>query len=112
MSFIDTYNRADLQQMQAKHRKQQLCQHIDNSVAHGVLHSAREGKTQYFWANPVPRHHIGGNPYPAPSHYTNDELIGALKEKFPGTKVEYQETWIETRPGVMEQKKGILIDWS
>ena len=109
---IHTYSRADLQQMQTKYRKDNLIQYIEYNVTNNVCSCAREGKTQYFWMNPISKNHLGGVAHPAHYPFTNEELIGVLKEKFPDTRVEYQETWVETRPGVKEQKKGFLIDWS
>ena len=108
----NTYSRTDLQQMKEKFRKQNLLNFIEHNVVNSICGSAREGKTQYFWMNPVPRHQIGGAAHPALIPFTNEELISVLREKFPDTTVEYQETWIETRPGVKEERKGIVIDWS
>lgn len=108
----NTYTRADLLQMQENFRKQNLIEFIEYNVVTNVCSSAREGKTHYFWTKPVPRNHIGGHPNRANVPFTNEELIEVLKEKFPDTTVEYQETWVETRPGVKEERKGILIDWS
>jgi hypothetical protein len=41
----------------------------------------------------------------------SDELLTGLKEKFPDCAVSFPEDWVETRQGVKELKKGILIDW-
>ena len=49
---------------------------------------------------------------PAPPEPPSDELLAGLKEKFPGCGISFQEDWVETRQGVKELKKGILIDWS
>jgi hypothetical protein len=43
---------------------------------------------------------------------TPEDFIEGFKSMFPGCRVEYTDTWEETRPGVREQKKFILIDWS
>ena len=112
MSFKETYNRITLQQMEPNYRKEKVYHFVDTNITCAILHSARMGLKEYFWVNPVTKHHLGGQPHPSSSPFTNEELVEALKEKFPDTKIEYQETWIETRPGVKEQKKGILIDWS
>lgn len=109
---IYTYSRTDLQGMKAKHHKEMISQYIEYNITNYILNKAKEGKTQYFWTDPVPRNHIGGHPNQAHAPFTNEEIIEALKEKFPDTTVEYQETWIETRPGVKEERKGIVIDWS
>jgi spore cortex formation protein SpoVR/YcgB (stage V sporulation) len=42
----------------------------------------------------------------------SDELLAGLREKFPGCTVSVLEDWVETRQGVKELKKGILVDWS
>jgi hypothetical protein len=110
MSFTYTYSREQLQGMQAKYRKEKLFTHIDNNLSTGVLEAATQGKKEFFWTN-RPTGSRGMVSYPVLG-YTNEELISALLEKFPGTHIEYQETWVETRPGMKEEKKGILIDWS
>lgn len=43
---------------------------------------------------------------------TDDDLVEGFKATFPDCKVEYTEMWEDVRPGVREQKKGILVDWS
>jgi hypothetical protein len=47
-----------------------------------------------------------------PPEDRSEELLAGLKEKFPDCSLSFQEDWIETRQGVKELKKGILIDWS
>ena len=42
----------------------------------------------------------------------SEELLAGLREKFPGCTISLQEDWVETRQGVKELKKGILVDWS
>ena len=98
--------------MQAKNRKQNILNLIDHLVTNSVLNAAREGKTQCLWTTPLAKHYLGGVQHPASIPFTNEELIEALKEKFPDTTVEYQETWVDVRPGVKEHQKGILIEWS
>jgi hypothetical protein len=49
---------------------------------------------------------------PAPPEPPSNELLAGLKEKFPDCAISFQEDWVETRQGVKELKKGILIDWS
>ena len=41
-----------------------------------------------------------------------EETIEYLKEKFPDSKVSYEEQWHDIGPGRRELKKGILVDWS
>ena len=49
---------------------------------------------------------------PDPPEPPSDELLAGLKEKFPDCALSFQEDWVETRQGVRELKKGILVDWS
>ena len=49
---------------------------------------------------------------PDPPEPPSEELLAGLKEKFPDCVVSFQEDWVETRQGVRELKKGILVDWS
>jgi hypothetical protein len=42
----------------------------------------------------------------------SEQLLAGLREKFPGCTISLQEDWVETRQGVKELKKGIMIDWS
>jgi hypothetical protein len=110
MSFTYTYSREQLQGMQAKYRKECLFQYIDQNVSMNIINSAKQGKKEFFWIRQNTNSCMVQ--HPAPPSFTNEELISALLEKFPGTHIEYQETWLETRPGMKEEKKGILIDWS
>ena len=48
----------------------------------------------------------------APTTITVDDLLEGFRDKFPGCKVDYTETWEDVRPGVREQRSGILIDWT
>lgn len=110
MNFTKTYSRTDLQGYQAKIKREAIVNMIEYSFTNNVLQTAQQGKTHYFWTKPQNTGAAGT--WPHPPVITDDDIVQALKEKFPDTKVEYQETWIETRPGVKEQKKGIMIDWS
>jgi hypothetical protein len=108
----NTYSRADLQQLAAKYRKEKINDLIHNLAMNGIIRSAREGKKEYFWIISVDRSPFISFQGGVNDYLTNEELLEVLKEKFPDTTVEYQETWIETRPGLKEKKKGFLIDWS
>lgn len=121
MSFTSTYSREQLQGLKAEYRKQQLHSHIEQHISNAVLQAARQGKKEYHWVSPFPKKknylEVGANLglvvlNQVDSYFTNEELVEGLKEKFPGTRIEYQETWVDVRAGVKEQNKGILIDWS
>jgi hypothetical protein len=68
------------------------------STKEGMFHAQMEARGRAYPATPLP--------------CVSDELLAALKEKFPDCSVSFQEDWVETRQGVKELKKGILIDWS
>ena len=112
MIGIKPMTRSELQEFQQKSRKQSLYHYIDNTIYNGIINAAAKGETQCLWTLPIARNHLGGHRNPADVPFTNEEMIEALKEKFPDTTVEAKEEWVETRPGVKEHKKGILIDWS
>ena len=107
-----TFSREYLQQLPAETRKTELQALLHKSTSNAVIALAKNGITHYLWAHPATRHNIGGIPHPAHIPFTNEELVEGLKEMYPGTRIEYQETWVDVRAGVKEQKKGILIDWS
>ena len=108
----NTYTRADLQQLPAKFRREQISYLVESTIANNVISAARGGKTEYFWRISMGKNHKYGIHDPSMPTFTDEEIIEVLKEKFPDTTVEAKEEWIETRPGFKEQKKGILIDWS
>ena len=105
MSFKITYSAEDLRDIADKQKREEIVQFIENYITPFVLDSAKDRKTSYFWQRfivPVFEKRIP----------TNEDLVIALKQKFPGTRVEAQETWIEVEPRVKHYQKGILIDWS
>jgi hypothetical protein len=110
MSFTKIYSRTDLQGYREKIKRESLVNSIEYTFTTAVLQSAQQGKTSYFWEKPS--RDSGVKTWPPPPVITDEDIVSALKEKFPDTTVEYQETWLDVRPGVKEQKKGILIDWS
>lgn len=112
MSSSQVFSRNELRSLPVKHQKEQILEFITKVIQPGVLACAKQGKTQCLWEPPPVRHHLGGYGFPPLPPFTTEELIAALQEKFPDSTVKYQETWVETRPGVKEEQKGILIDWS
>lgn len=98
----------DLPEMIRKQTIQQAINQITGRVASQVYTNARHGKKTYMY-DPTNQQY-GLNPN-QPT-VGNDDLVAAFQKKFPGCNVSFQETWIETRQGVKELKKGILIDWS
>lgn len=105
MSFANTYSADELRYRSTQIKREEIVLFIERYITKGVLDAAANEQTSYFWQRfivPVFEKRIP----------TNEELVIALKQKFPGTKVEAQETWIEVSPGVKNLQKGILIDWS
>lgn len=105
MSFNTTYSVEDLRDLAHKEKREEIVQFIERYITPFVLDSAKAKKTSYFWQRfiiPVFEKRI-------PSQ---EDLVIALKQKFPGTRVEAQETWIEVEPRVKHFQTGILIDWS
>jgi len=43
---------------------------------------------------------------------STEEIIEYLKEKFPDSKIQYEEKWVDISPSNRQLKKGILVDWS
>ena len=98
----------DLPEMIRKEAIQQAINQITGRVASEVYTNARQGKKTYMY-DPT-NQPFGFNQNQ--QAITNEDLVAAFQKKFPGCNVAYKEDWIETRQGVKELKKGILIDWS
>lgn len=116
MSLTDmTYTRAQLQDLPEKRRRDAI-RNAMPSLRQQVVAAATEGKTSCI----VDISHFvklqnggfGVHSHPKPYIPTVEDLVEGLDETFPDSKVEYTETWTDVRPGVREQKKGILVDWS
>ncbi len=115
--FAYTYPADYLQSLPAKQRRDAIRSAVDN-LCQPVLAAATSGKafhlvnvSQYV-RDPSKRNGPAVNSYPPPYIVTIDDLLEGFRDKFPGCKVEYTETWEDVRPGVREQRSGILIDWS
>jgi hypothetical protein len=105
-----TYSREYLLDLPAKRRRDA----ISSTVFHmqsGVIEAAKLGNTSHLIQLDASRNPIARS-YPPPYIPTADDLIEGFRNKFPDCRVEYAEIWEEVRPGVRQQKKGILIDWS
>lgn len=111
MSFQTVYSADDLRYLSTKMKREAIVQFIEYNIVPDVLKAAAKEKTSYFWqAAP-----LKGGPVrtsPPTMEISDEDLVIALKQKFPGTVVEAQETWIEVTSGVKNLQKGIRIDWS
>lgn len=110
--FKQTLTREKLQSLAEEHRLQQLAHFIDTQVANGVTSAATQGATTFLYERekPIRRH-------PSELVFTDEELMGGLRIKFPGTSVTWVEEWVDVMhnpriPPTRVLKKGIKIDWS
>jgi len=101
----NTISRASLQGMPGRRKQGHINNIVDNIVSQ-VTSEANTGKTSYMYD---PNQNIYGH---KSIQITTDELVSALKIKFPDCDVSYEETWVEISPGNKVLKKGIVINWS
>jgi len=125
------YSRQYLQGLPAAHRRQMLDNDVFRlfqQILQPLQAAALRGETRYLhdmtqWMEQQINSHSRITPKEARFNQQmqayqqtlvapSDELLAGLKEKFPDCDVSFQEDWVETRQGVRELKKGILIDWS
>lgn len=119
-----SYSREYLQSI-PELRKQETIDWIVGGFIQQLKQNASEGKTQY-WVNldyderGCRRNnlHVGAmmetNKVNSQLIHglTINELIHGLQNRFPGCKISYEESWVETNSNTRTLKKGILIDWS
>jgi hypothetical protein len=112
-----TFTREYLQSLPAQHRQRAIDYAMDQ-LRRQIIDAATSGKafhvvniSQHIH-DPSKKgcaHQCGGIP---PYYVTKDDLVEEFKKKFPDSHVEYVEMWEDTRPGIREQKNGILVNWS
>ena len=98
-------SRAYLQGMQGANKQRYIDGIIDGMVSL-IQQAAITGKASYMY-----------DPIKDIERYksisiTTDDLVAALKQKFPDCDVSYEETWVEVNSVNKILKKGIVIDWS
>jgi hypothetical protein len=103
------YSRDYLQSM-PEQRKQQVIDGIVNQFCGSLMNAAAEGKTSYMYVRPTNNGPISC--WPPQPVVTDAELIAGFITRFPGCKIYYEETWVESGPTTRNLKKGIVIDWS
>ena len=115
MSFhtsIIPMSREQLKDLPEKRRKDAIANAV-NSVFMQVTTDATEGKAFCIVnINDVTRDQVGFRTSPARYIPNVFDMVEGLRAKFPDCKVEYTEMWEDTQPGLRQQKKGILVDWS
>jgi hypothetical protein len=116
MALTDiVFTREQLQDLPDKRRRDAI-RNAMPSLRQQVVAAATDGKTSCI----VDLSHFvnllnggfGVHSHPKPYIPVFEDLYEGLIATFPDSKVEYTETWTDVRPGVREQKKGILVDWS
>lgn len=111
---MSTFSREQLQSLPAKHRADAI-DSVVNQYYRQVVNAATAGKAFHLvdLANYFnPRGCAACHTYPPAYIPTKEDLVEGFKKRFPGCRVEYTETWEDVRPGVKEQRSGILVDWS
>lgn len=109
---MSTFPREYLQSLPAVHRDRTISS-VVQQYQQEVVNAATAGKV--FHLVNVSRHLKGmvtSHSYPPAYQVTADDLVEGFKKTFPGCHVEYVDTWEDVRPGVKEQRSGILVNWS
>ncbi len=113
MMFDRVYNRSELRDLPAKRRRetvidivQKVYDEVYRSATLGnMFHLVDVSKLPIICSDEAKRN-------TAPHIPTIDDMVIGFRNKFPDCKVEYTEMWEDVKPGVRQQKRGILIDWS
>ncbi len=106
---VQVYSRDYLQSIPEQRKQQQ----IDGIVRHfssSLINAAAQGKTSYMYVRPDTRGLVGCDP--SLPVLTDAELVAGFFTRFPGCKIYYEESWVESGPTTRVLKKGIVIDWS
>lgn len=112
MNVSSIWSREQLQALPEKHRLDAIARAVEQ-FHHAIISTAKSGIRFYLVdMKHMPRNQSGVKSFPAEYIPTVDDMVEGFKSKFPECDVTYTEIWEEVRPGVKEQKKGILIDWS
>jgi len=112
------YSRQQLKELMVNARKERLYDFIDENIAYAVIEYAEDGRTEYFWQmmasrpSPKAKSNGGTETVPVDPPFPYEEIVGVLKEKFPGTTIEIIEGSTQRPTGTIAVKKGIRIDWS
>ena len=110
MNFTTTFSRAQLQAIPATRRLEAITRYVDFHLGVVVQTAAAAGKTSYLFVVPKARACVATTP--PPYQLTADDLLEGIRAKFPDCDVDFDEEWVDVRPGVREHRSGIKIDWS
>ncbi len=110
----NTFSREYLQELPEKHRISTIMNEVA-FLSQPIVQYATAGRKSYMvdvgkYTKPLVMntsiHELVGY------KVTIEDLVEGFKSRFPGCRVEYTEIWEDTKPGIKQQKSGILIDWS
>ncbi len=118
-TFATTTSREELLGLHLKQKQSRLQQIAENqsTAIHGA---ARIGQTNYLWEmdeTKFAQYLVQMNYRDCPP-ITLDEVMEALRARFPGCKVERAEEWVDVpnrhhgQPPTRALKSGIKIDWA
>jgi hypothetical protein len=109
---MDVCTREYLQNLPIQRRKEHVAQFCQQ-YRQAILNHAANGHTNYIITSDT-NHKKGliSNAQWMNTPPSTEEIIEFLKEKFPDSKISYEEQWQDVAPGRRELKKGILVDWS
>ncbi len=110
MNPVQVFSREYLQNV-PEQRKQQHIDNIVQSFCNDLLNNAAQGKTCYIYTK-LDNSMRGVQCFPPLPVLTNEDLILGFEARFPGCKVSYEESWVESGRDTRTLKKGIVIDWS
>jgi hypothetical protein len=106
----EKYTAAYLNGLPAEKRAEGIALYVDRIVL-WVLKVAEQGYTGFIYEEKDYTYHCQGWCH-TPIKPTMEELTIAFQERFPDSRVELQDCWIDVRPGVREQRCQITIDWT
>ncbi len=106
----NTFSREYLQTLHKNYKLQILKNILLDVYRREIEPIAKNGGTCYEFVNFITKGNTGL--YHSKCVPTVEEFTQGFQTMFPGCKVEYFETWEETKPGIRQQKRYILIDWS
>ena len=107
----ERYTAAYLNGLPAQKRAEGVWLYIDRVIAK-VLDAATNGKTGFIYEEKHWNYYTQGVGHRYPVKPTMEELTIALQDWFPDSKVELQDFWVDVQPGIREQRRQIVIDWT
>ena len=107
------YTAEYLNSLPALKRAEEIGKFVD-WIVHRIVNAAEHGYTAFRYEESVYQGHFlkGRALTPFDLNPTMLELAIVFQTRFPDSRIDIQDDWVDVRPGVREQKRGILIDWT